>query len=786
MSEGALRHNSQFDFPDRLPAETPTANMIFRLRSLLAVRSRLLPLGMCLCVWFGLLSTSASAAIEVVKFGWDAQYQPGRWTPLRVAVTEVELSDELQFEVIAADAEGNLNSLRQAGVATGTKGEYELRFKLGRIGTDIQIRLLKGDEVLSQTVHHTTNEMLRADLSLNRHLLAVLTREPQLVNQLVEYLQDPEAIDDEPIQIILPNSANELPVDPVNWASLDALILSSDIPLTSEQSQTLQQWVREGGHLLLSLKSDPENFATSPLAQWVPIELGNKLSLRDLSQFESYVGQSSRIVFSGRISAIELAGYDGNKVLDSLDGTLVASLNYGFGQITVSGVDLTRPPLASWDAMPRLIRRLAFPGQKQAQRDAEAANQQLTDSGISELATQLNLAQQNFSSVYRSNTWMVMAAIAAYLLLIGPLDYLLVHRVLKRPELTWVTFPLLICLTAVVTVWAGRSSNEIPMSINQVDLIDIDQRQSLVRVKSWMTVYNTQTQRIAVESASNLPGWSKSESVEAQDAILSWDAIPEDGFGGLYRQSGFEFSRARYHSDTASTLISDLPMDQWSTRSLTNDQFVMGLPLVESDLEASTLGNVSGTVVHQLPGELVDWMLVYRKRVYFPRQTVRNERGFVILPNQPVELTRNDLSASRDLKGYLTGTRQVQVKSDQPGADSRIVVEKEAYDLLSTDPRQIIRMLSFHEAAGGQDYTRLQNSALERFDWSPYLHPHQAVLYGVLRTADAKPQAVNWTLNGETVRQDSQTTIVRCLLPVKLKNDSRRVLPELDPNKLNR
>lgn len=754
--------------------------MFFRLRPLIAVRSPLLSPGMSVCVCWMLLCGTANAGVEVVSFGWNGQYQPGRWTPLRVVVSDTESVGDLQFEVLASDAEGDVDVLKQPGVATDQAGEFELRCKLGRIGTDVIVRLLSGEKVLGETVYHTASAGAAvSDVSLDRRLLGVLTSEQDIATQLDEYFSDPDVAAEEPVQLISIETSSGLPADVVNWESLDVLILSSEIPLSELQSETLRQWVRQGGHLIVSLNSDPERFASSPLAQWIPVELGKTVQLRDLSQFESYIRRSSRIEFKSRIPAIELARYDGRKVLDSLEGTLVASLDYGFGLITVSGVDLSRPPLATWDVLPRFIGKLGFPGRKQGERDEEGATQQLTDSGITELATQLNLAQQAFPEVHRSNTWIVMAGIAIYLLLIGPLDYFLVHRVLKRPELTWVTFPVLLCLTAAVTVWAGRAANDAPVAINQVDLVDIDERQNLARVKSWMTIYNSQAQRLAVESSSNLPGWSGARTVDAGAPILSWDAIPEDGFGGLYRQSGFEFLRAEYHQDSRSTRIDDLPVAQWSTRSLTTDQFVLGLPLVESDLEASTLGSISGTVVHQLPGELVDWMLVYRKRVYFPRPTRTSESGIAIPPNRPIELTRSDLSASRDLRGYLTGTRQVKVKSDDPNEKTRIVVEQEAYDLFSTDPKQIIRMLSFHEIAGGQDYTRLQNSALHRLDWSPSLHPYRAVLYAVLETADRKSQPVNWSLNVGHGDDDTHTTIVRCLLPVKLKNDARRVLPEL-------
>ena len=95
-----------------------------------------------------------------------------------------------------------------------------------------------------------------------------------------------------------------------------------------------------------------------------------------------------------------------------------------------------------------------------------------------------------------------------------------------------------------------------------------------------------------------------------------------------------------------------------------------------------------------------------------------------------------------------------------------------------------MRILSFHNAAGGSRYTNLENSALHRVDWSEKLDSRHAVLYGVLKADEENDESqvspVRWLWNAETVKQDRQTTIVRCLLPVELQNDTRRVLPDLN------
>jgi hypothetical protein len=76
-------------------------------------------------------------------------------------------------------------------------------------------------------------------------------------------------------------------------------------------------------------------------------------------------------------------------------------------------------------------------------RDRSAA---LGQSGLTDLATQFLRTADEFESVERVSTWTVMGLMLLYLFIIGPIDYLVVHRILKRPRWTWVTFPLMVAL----------------------------------------------------------------------------------------------------------------------------------------------------------------------------------------------------------------------------------------------------------------------------------------------------------------------------------------------------
>ncbi len=61
---------------------------------------------------------------------------------------------------------------------------------------------------------------------------------------------------------------------------------------------------------------------------------------------------------------------------------------------------------------------------------------------MSDLGTQLQAVYDAISPETRWSSWQIMSMMALYVLIIGPLDYVVVVLLLKRAHLTWITFPL--------------------------------------------------------------------------------------------------------------------------------------------------------------------------------------------------------------------------------------------------------------------------------------------------------------------------------------------------------
>jgi hypothetical protein len=289
-------------------------------------------------------------------------------------------------------------------------------------------------------------------------------------------------------------------------------------------------------------------------------------------------------------------------------------------------------------------------------------------------------------------------------------------------------------------------------------------------------LYSPQTRRYSAAIETRPLGGDRAVGGDAkhappQQAPISWSGIPEASFGGMYRPGGLELGRPEYRFSADGTSIEDLPVSIWSTKSLTARWQFDDDALVESKLESPGLSQLFGTFTHHLPVPIEDWIVAYGNRVFRPRGEVNPAFEKI----RPGELW-NPSAASvhqRELRGFLTRAKVYKVAKKE-GFGEDILIRQDPYDPLDLDPTDLLRLLTFHAAAGGSNYTGLENTALSQFDLSPLLQLDRAVLFGRIKMSVAVPR-----IDGEAVEPTQQVAFVRILLPVKRVESGPRILPDL-------
>lgn len=741
----------------------------------------MLLLGMVSVMWFGVPEPAAaqsesSVRLLSVRVGIQGLSKIGGWTPVEAQV-EVDSVCDLELVLLATDPLGcrvHFRSDPQA-VRPGTQRILRGRFRSGRPASALEVQLICDGELVARQVLRAGTRDYPAALRQSADIVLLsgpatgfdqLATVPESVGDADTDATVVDAIPEE-LQIVALESLHQLPRNVLDYDAVNTVVIAGRYALEPDQSTALQTWVHRGGQLIVLVGERYRDFRDSPLADWLPIRVdAATITVRELSSLEALAGAAgTRLRFNGSLQVPVLEAPDGEILAETIDTPLVVHAACGMGQVTVVGLDFDQQPLATWDSLPAVCARLLDGRARSGESTAEQTGKRLSSSGVSDLLTQLNGALQKFPTVRRLPTWGVMGLLFAYLLLIGPLDYLIVHRVLKRPQLTWLTFPCTVVVVSGLAVAAAWSENGREIHVNQIELIDVDQRQRVCTTRAWATIYSPAARRYALSADSLLHQRLGGEG--SVQPTLSWLGIPEATFGGMYREGGLEVAQPAYTLESNASQIPNLPIRLWSTRSLESR---FGFPLerapFEGTLENLGIGQLSGQIWHNLPFAIEDWILAYDTRVYLPDQPLS--------PGLPFPGTNWDAVSQRDLRSFLTDTRTRQVQSRAKGG-VEFRTEQGVYDITGRDAGEILRMLTFYSAAGGAGYTRLQNHPLRECDLSPLLKLDRAVIFGRVDAA-----ALELTVDADASTRVRRETYIRIALPVRSVGGELEELPVFD------
>jgi hypothetical protein len=720
--------------------------------------------------------TAASASADdqpgtatTPRIGWGGTYRLGAWSSFAIPFDAPEPGD-YELRITAPDPDGHRVTF--VSRQTLTAGRHTLRsyFKVGQL-----------TRALEASIHRTENDepawsWKSPKVAAGPELLDPSVRLIITVGKLPGFEWDDFSVATNKRQTgtrIIPVTMAELPTQARAYDTVSALVLSSDAILAADQAAALRDWIRSGGRLIVTLPAElsDANRLLQPLGDWFPITLAEEpVTITEFAKLESFARKNVRIPFAGRMRIpgikVKPEFSDGTR-----DDTLLISVPCGLGSVTVLALDLSKPPLNKWTELPAFGRRLVDTSDfLEVQTDAAAPIRagQLSSTGITDVASQLHAVQEDFAGVRRTSPWFVMGLIVIFLVVVGPIDYVLVHLVFQRPRATWITLPIWVSLVALLAANMARSSNGSSERVNQLSIVNIDASSATCHQRTWTNLYSATTGRRDVEVRSKL----SNEASPNETSAVAWSGIPEVAFGGMLREPGVSAGSTEYQLSNSS--IHELPVIQWSTKSLQSEAHFDLEKQVDSNLQSQGIGQLSGTLSHQLPGVIEDWFLAYGNRVYRHKKTREDATSVPLAARVTLRIDQPNVYP-RELRAFLTGT--VATGTVKAGSQATDVGNQfKIYDSTSRDPVEVLTILTFHSAVGGSKYTGLTNAPLEVEDLSHLLKLGRAVLFGRLSGS-----ASTVKMNGTEITPERDATFVRIVLPVKkIGNDIRRPLERFD------
>ena len=704
-----------------------------------------------------------------LRVGFEGRYRVGQWTPVEVTLRggSRQLSGSVTLTV--PDGDGVPSWVMTAPekpvlVLPGRDTPVSLYVRFGRIDCELTARFHVGDKVIAReeflTSYEPEENRFRPAIPSRQRLIVVVGPAAVGARDAVALLREEPK---EKTEVVRLGSVDHLPTRWYGYEGVDALILATSRPeiyrklaLGGARVEALERWIRMGGQVVFSVgaRADEILDEQSPLSRFAPGRLANMIPLPPTGALETYCKSArpvpDRVGGKSGMLVPQLADVQG--VVEAREGDLplIVRTARSFGQVVFIAADLDQPPLAKWKGRGLLVAKLL--GLEPASEEGSPEATAVMHYGYNDIAGQLRSALDRFTDVRMVPFWLVVGLILLYVLLIGPGDYLFVRKVLRRPEATWVTFPLIVLAVGVgAYVLAYRLKGD-QIRLNQVDLVDVDASSQLVRGTTWVNVFSPRMESYDLSFRAKLPSGSAASNARLTTA---WFGLPGSGLGGMNpHTSNPTLWRRSYAFSPDLASMSGVPIQVWSTKSITGRWSAAAERCPKAELVQTEL-SVTGTITNTLDFALRDCRLLCGQWAY--------ELG-TIDPEETVEI--GPALNRMELKTLLTGRRLVP---DESG--DKYQHETTPYDESSTDTAHILRMMMFFKAGGGSNYAGLANRYQGFVDMSDLLEIDRAVLLAEAETASGSPPHAGSELLRDGMpladAADKHVTFYRFVFPVK-------------------
>jgi hypothetical protein len=710
--------------------------------------------------------TLRGPVIARIEIGFKNHYKLGFWTPVLVEVAggDREQDNDLRIKVTAFDSDGVPTTASAPVPSSSDRGgnrSLTVYTQVGRIASSIQVSLLEGDRQID------TRTLLPPDKqNADAAVFPIAATSELIVSLGANPYGLPDAVGNRTAngshigrQVLEIDQVTSLPSVWYGYDAVDVLIIPVGdgricraLAANKPQLAAIERWVNLGGRLVILCEGKNAESVlgpAGPLASFVPGKFAGTVQLSDTGSLERFA--VSTTITGGPIDVPHIADVRGN--IEAYAGTraselpLVIRTPLGFGEITFAGVEFDSPPLSLWPGRVPFLRAILQP----YLRDTESsdATQKLVASGFNDLSGALRQQLGHTFAAVLPISFSIVAALAiAYLVFLGPFDFLLIQRWLRKPLYAWVSLPIIIALFTTIALEIANWSKGPPGArVNRLELDDFDTVNGQARSTLWATLYSPEAAEfnIAVKPRADEPNSSAD-----QDLLFSWWGLPGIGIGGMQSTTsdlGLVRNGYEYGPETGSLV--QLPVLASGTKSLLARWARSAPARIRSQL-ADADGLLTGTITNETGIRLRNARLLYGSWAY---------RLGILNPGERVEV--NDQLSPRRVKTIVTHDALGDSGTTTIPAEGRVFSAEQA------SPTQILNLMMFYEVAGGFGFAHLPNRYQAYCDLSRQLDLGRAILF--TDDASSQVQLVDSETNKEIGNDSLNTSAVirRFILPVE-------------------
>jgi hypothetical protein len=615
------------------------------------------------------------------EHAWGGRYRPHFWAPVRIAVDNpgkvAEGTLRLRWTWPGANPTG---SARRVGDIEGGDGPvYELPVALPERSRRVYTAYVRAPEGMSLWVGFEPKEgrpprpveVFALPAEFRRPFVAVVGKglpeglRTAAGGKLETAVASPDALPDRWL--------GYAPLDALVWTGGDAGEMRDP-----RQAEALKQWVAGGGHLAI-VRAHLVGIEGTELEELLPIEAAAPIRSPVPTEFGP-VAPGDGVFLQGRVRP-------GARAL--VPGAIYRS-NYGRGRITLLAFDPSGEPFKSWGGLGALWDRVLVP--RIAREEGQNEWRYVDSLGAALGSTALADAAFQFPGVETPSLAWVFWLILAYVILVGPVDYLVLRR-LRRQELTWVTFPAcVIAFLALAAAATGTSVRRLAFA-REMEVMDLIPDVGIARTLSIGSVLTPLPERFG------LPAGGPNEAVVP---LISGSLQ----FGGDSRS----LDRTRI-AQTDRIQTEECPVERGSTTVSLRERIDAGPASISFELEGSALivRNDAGATLRDA------WLLT-------------PDGALKVGDLPPGRSERRSLRSAPDFSDRHSTRALGGLDSESARWRTRTFVESEDFD---GDIRRLLLGLALPPRSGG---TPFLTGPARQMDVRPWLEDGGMVLVGWLET----------------------------------------------------
>lgn len=437
-------------------------------------------LGFCMLIFAGLLLASSGSpsyaqtaapnvAMQITP-AFEGHFKNGEWLAIWVEVENQGADLDIEIQIDVESQIGATTYAAPLSLPTNSRKRTPVYVRPNSYTRSLTVQLISTaagpalDQILLEekvTVEGVINQQL---------LVGLLSAERGPLSMIQEF----ELFDNRRELSLVDINAPDLPAKPEALRSLDILIINDvdTSTLSAEQGMALESWIRAGGHLILGGGGSAQRTinglpkALQPQFNGQPTEIDQADALVGFAANGLQTGEMvDEIKVTGPFVAQWATFPEGDLLAGESESPFVVQMDLGLGTVQYAALSLTDAPFNAWAGNTEFLGALLKQqGVRPEWLPPDVSMQQMR-------SFQLASALQQLPSLALPSIRWLGILLGIYILLVGPVNYLLLRQ-FRRLHWAWLTIPLLTIAFAAGSFGLGYALRGTDLILNHIAIVE--------------------------------------------------------------------------------------------------------------------------------------------------------------------------------------------------------------------------------------------------------------------------------------------------------------------------